>query len=235
MPPDAGTAVPVPVKADAAWPSRPRAHRDPSEVERKLKLVDEPHLKPLNDWVRSLNHARTGSTADLESTAPWFDPSGGGVNARVLFLLEAPGSRSSASRGSGFVSIDNTDATAANLYALTHEAGLDRAAFALWNIVPWYLPEGTRTKATKRADVLEAGPHLESLIGLFTDLELVVTMGAFAQEGWEMLRRRSPGTAVLNWTAVPHPSATNLNTRPHHRGQILHAMQEAGRLARTGR
>ncbi|WP_165968696.1 uracil-DNA glycosylase [Arthrobacter crusticola] len=204
-------------------------------MKRKLKLVDEPHVRPLNDWVRSLNHARTGSTADPESTAPWFDPSGGGVNARVLFLLEAPGSRSSASRGSGFISIDNNDATAANLYALTQKAGLDRATFALWNIVPWYLPEGTRTKATKRADTLEAGPHLESFVELFTDLDRVVTMGTFAREGWEVLRRRSPGTAALNWTAVPHPSATNLNTRPHHREQILHAMQEAGRLVRARR
>ncbi|MFT4470847.1 uracil-DNA glycosylase [Arthrobacter sulfonylureivorans] len=214
---------------DSPWPNSPRAHRHRAEVDRKLALLDEPHVKDLNDWVRDLNRMRAGHQAAAESLVPWFDPSGGGIYARILFLLEAPGSRSSASRGSGLISIDNNDATAANCFTLAHEAGLPRQAFALWNIVPWYLPDGPRTQTTRLADVLEATQHLETVLGLFRQLDLVITFGAHARTGWELLRTRSSGIRSLDWQAVPHPSATNLNTRPENRAEILCAMRNAAK------
>ena len=211
------------------WPDSPRAHRHRAEVDRKLALLDSPHVKELNDWVRDLNQTRSGHQAAAESLVPWFDASGGGIYARILVLLEAPGSRSSASRGSGIISIDNNDATAANCFTLVHEAGLPRRAFTLWNIVPWYLPAGPRTQTTRLADVRETTNSLEAVLGMLRHLDLVITMGMHARTGWELLRARSPLIRSLDWQAVPHPSATNLNTRPEHRAEILRVMNSGRR------
>ncbi|MBT2513158.1 uracil-DNA glycosylase [Arthrobacter sp. ISL-30] len=211
------------------WPAEPRAHRNQTQIHRKLALLDEPHVKSLNDWVRELNRARSGRAVPGESLVPWFDPSGGGIAAKILFLLEAPGSRASASRGSGFVSIDNNDGTAANCFALVREAGLSRCCFASWNIVPWYLPDGSRTQVTRLADVLEATQDLETVLAKFEHLNLVIAMGTHAKTGWELLRARSSAIRSLTWQAAPHPSATNLNTRPEQRAELLRIMNEAAR------
>lgn len=213
-----------------AWPIAPRGHRDKLEVARKMSLLDAPHVKPLNDWVRELNRRRTDDATAPESMAPWFDPSGGGVNARILFLLEAPGSRSSASRGSGIISIDNNDGTAANCFNLMNEARLRRPDCLNWNIVPWYLPAGTRTRATRASDVVEATRDVEEFLALLPTLELVIPMGTHSTAGWNLLRARSHQIGELAFRPVPHPSATNLNTRPEQRDTIRSVMQEAAEL-----
>lgn len=176
-------------------------------------------MKTLNDWVRAVNRARGGDDAG-ESLVPWFDPSGGGSMARILFLLEAPGSNSSRTRGSGFISIDNGDGTAANLFDLVADAGLPRASFAMANIVPWYLPDGTRTRATKKQDVLEAREYIDSMLEAFEHLELVITMGDHAARGWQVLRSASERARTLGWKTAPHPGAQNLITRPYYREDL---------------
>ncbi|NJC21459.1 uracil-DNA glycosylase [Arthrobacter pigmenti] len=196
-------------------------------VQRKRQLINAPHVGPLNDWVRSVSVERGRSIRDSESVTPWFDPSMAGVNTKVLVLLEAPGRRATASRGSGFVSIDNNDGTAANLFTLFQESGLQRADVALWNIVPWYLPAGQKTKPTKRSDVLEAQPFVEQLIPLFSQLRIVVTMGKMAGAGWSTLCQGSSMISNLSWRAVPHPSATNLNVNPSFREDIRNAFMDA--------
>ncbi len=40
--------------------------------------------------------------------------------------------------GSGFISVDNDDQTAENVWHARSQAGL-HAAVVQWNIVPWYL------------------------------------------------------------------------------------------------
>lgn len=154
---------------------------------------------------------------------PWFDPSGGGAAARILILLEAPGRRASSGRGSGFISIDNNDATAANMFNLVTEAGLPRESFAIANIVPWYLPAGNRTKATRHQDVLDASIYVNAMLGAFDQLHLVITMGEHAARGWEILRSTSDRARALDCIKVPHPSATNLNVHPEYREEILRA------------
>lgn len=51
--------------------------------------IDEPHVQALNNLVREFRRARP------HLTVPWFDPADGGVNARVLLLLEIPTRRRS--------------------------------------------------------------------------------------------------------------------------------------------
>jgi len=150
--------------------TEPRAHRDPEVVKAKLARLDESHLAPLTAYVRSIN-------TQPARTAPWFDPDGGGVHARALFLLENPGPMASAERGSGFISPDNDDNTAATFFQLLRESGLSRELTVNWNVVPWYQPDGERTANATRQDVEDARPWLERLIPLLPDLRLVITMG----------------------------------------------------------
>lgn len=211
---------------DVRWPRKARSHKSRDVVLEKLARIDEAHIRPLNDLVRRMRYERGGGPV-----VPWFDPHGGGIYSRVLFLLEAPGRMADAGRGSGFISPDNHDGTARNLFELREHVGLRRDFIAHWNIVPWYLPDGKRTRATARKDVLEAGPWLGEVLRLLSDLRLVVTMGKHAAAGWERwCSENQEGEAVAR-IQVPHPSATNLNTHPGAREEILEAMRTAASVA----
>ncbi|MEU3093266.1 hypothetical protein ABZ690_00165 [Streptomyces sp. NPDC006967] len=94
----------------------PRTLRNPEALRARLEAVHgEPAVRPLNEWVEKLR-TRLG---DGESV-PWFDPASGGVKARSLFLLEAPGRKAMGAEaelrrtGSGIISVDNDDPTARN-------------------------------------------------------------------------------------------------------------------------
>jgi hypothetical protein len=70
-------------------------------------------MAPLTRLVEEMNEGH-------EHLAPWFDPDGGGTTARVLFLHENPGRRATSARGSGFISADNNDETAASRTQTLH-------------------------------------------------------------------------------------------------------------------
>jgi hypothetical protein len=93
----------------------PRAHRDRREVERKLQLLDLPHIAPLTAFVRGLS-------ADREVAVPWFRPPEAGTEARILLLFENPRPRADAAQGSGFISADNDDKSAENMQVLGRKA-----------------------------------------------------------------------------------------------------------------
>jgi hypothetical protein len=61
-----------------------RANRNRSVVEERLKRLGEPHIAPITDLVRRIR----GKIGD--ERVPFVDPTLGGVNARLLFLLETP-------------------------------------------------------------------------------------------------------------------------------------------------
>ena len=71
----------------------------------KEKRLNDAHMIALTEFVYKL---REETNLDV----PFFDTFDGGVNAKVLFLLEKPGPKSSTSGGSGFISRDNNDETA---------------------------------------------------------------------------------------------------------------------------
>src|SRR5690606_27476086 len=164
-------------------------------------------------------------------SVPWFDPAEAGVRARILVLLEAPGARATgpggprpASSGSGMISPDNNDQSAANMWQLLHDAGVDRARDVVtWNVVGWYVGDGTRIRPVNTRDLDEARSSLTELLALLPALRAVVLLGRKAARGW---KRAFPSAALPAFKA-PHPSPLSLNGRPERRLQILNALEQA--------
>jgi uracil-DNA glycosylase len=193
---------------------KPGAHRNRAVVAEKLRRLDEPHVKPLNDLAREISETTGHPT-------PWFDPDGGGIHARALFLLETPGRQASREAGSGFISADNADPTAENFFRIRDEAGLPRDSLVAWNIVPWYLGDSARGVAATPADIREARPWLERLVRLLVpSLRVVVPMGDKARDAWMLLLATEPSIPLLPTLALPHPSRQVLNPHPDKRAVI---------------
>lgn len=196
---------------------QPRTNREPAEIARKLALLEAPHVGPLTLYVRRLRASR-----GRDESIPWFDPTDAGVDAPILVLLEAPGRRATAKQGSGFVSADNDDPTAANAWRLYQEAGIDRRSdLVVWNVIPWYIGTDYAVRGWTEADLDEAREALRGLICLLPRLRVVVLQGKAAHRAWGLLGIDMP---VIR---TPHPSPQNLNTRPHAREEILNALRAA--------
>jgi hypothetical protein len=142
----------------------PRAHRLPSVVRDKLARLDDEDMAQLSALARRIG-ARYGDV-------PWVDPASGRIRTRVLCLVESPGPMSArTSRGSGIISVDNDDQTAANNFRALAEAGPPRHLAMNWNAVPWHLDAVRRPTA---AEIREAVPWLVELLRLLRDLRVVV-------------------------------------------------------------
>lgn len=195
---------------------RPRTNRDPAELERKFSLLRKSHVAPMTEFVERLREAKPGAAI------PYFDPTEAGVEARILLLLEAPGRRSALEAGSGFVSPDNNDQSAQNMWELLRDAGVDRGRdVATWNVVPWYLGDGTKIRATRPSDLEEAQEATRDLLSLLPNVRVIVLLGRPAADAWRALGLR------LETIEAPHPSPLNLNTRPERREEIRLALIEA--------
>jgi hypothetical protein len=102
-------------------------------------MLGDAHIAPLIDYVKTLRQKHSARYF------PYFDPADGGVEADMLFLLEKPGPMTSAGpktpergrkKGSGFISRNNDDPTAAATFRFMLEAGISRRRTVLWNVVP---------------------------------------------------------------------------------------------------
>jgi uracil-DNA glycosylase len=179
-------------------------------------MLSLPHMQPLFEYLERVKRAQ-GPGYDT----PAFDPCDGGIRAKVLFLLEAPGPRAV---GSAFISRNNPDQTARNMLQLLRAAGLPREDTLLWNIVPWYVGDGRKIRPVTSADIEEAAPYLEELLGLLPGLRAIVLMGKKAQSARKTIRRL---TRVRLFEA-DHPSPQVFNVWPEKREE---AQQVFNRVA----
>jgi uracil-DNA glycosylase len=185
------------------------ALKDVSEIERRRAMMALPHMSPLVSYVERIRSRRSH-----ECDVPLFDPCDGGVNAKILFLLEAPGPKAV---GSSFISRNNPDLTARNMNRLLGEAALPREASILWNIIPWYIGSGKRIRAAIKSDVQEALPYLMDLISLLTNLKAIVLVGKPAASAAIQIASLSPVPVFY----APHPSPKVFNIYPHKRIEAL--------------
>jgi uracil-DNA glycosylase len=201
-------------------PDHPKSLGDANERARRRMLLDATHVLPLVSYGARLAER-------IGKAVPAVDPLDGGVAARLLILLETPGPKV---LGTGFVSRDNPDGTAANMFRFLDRARIARADTVIWNIVPWLIQiPGERNRNPTRAEVAEGLAHLPDFLDLLPCLELAVVAGRKAETALGLLESR----AILCLT-MPHPSPTFVCTSPEVALRISACLGIAGeRLALT--
>lgn len=201
-------------------PDGSHALGDPVEVRRRAQLRHLDHVRGLAEWVDGVRRRiPQGRLRDIDgqSTVPDFDPEDGGVGARVLRLLEAPGRKAIAT---GFMSRGNPDQTARSFRHLLSASGLDRKQTILWNVILWYLGDGLRIAPPDESDIAGAGSHLLTLRGNLPLLRSVVLIGLNAQRAWDRL----PIDPSIRMFRTWHPSPKGLAAYPERRAEITQAL-----------
>jgi uracil-DNA glycosylase len=201
----------------------PRSNRDPKIVAAKLGRLREDHIAPISALVDRI-HVATRNQA-----VPYVDPTSGGVNARVLFLLETPAK--TAALKSTMLSPDNNDTTAANVWELYRESGLPRDNAIHWNAVPWFMGTEKLNKGASRSDIVVGLPWLAEMVELLPRLRLVVTMGDIARRSFG-LYLLMPEARLIPWLAVAHPSGRVQSAHSELWGDIRAAFDKAAALVR---
>lgn len=186
----------------------PKMFADPNAKAERMRLLREPHIAPLTDFVETLR-IEAGPTAGI----PYFDPWDGGTKAKTLFLLEAPGAKAVVS---GFISRNNNDETAKNMFEICLDAGLERKSTILWNAVPWYIGSGSKIRAATPADLESGLKPLPRLLELLPELKTIVLVGRKAEKASSQLDRSKYRVLIS-----PHPSPLFVNHASGNRDKIL--------------
>lgn len=155
------------------------------------------HIKPINQLVDRLRKCRGESV-------PYVAPIYGGVNARLLSILRDPGPRTQGKEGSGFLCIENDDATAEYIGELFAKAHIDIKDVVPWNAYPWYI--NRKPMASELNDGVEP---LKDLIDLLPKLQVVMLHGGSAKDGWKRFMRQYPNIVTergLQVIGTYHPS-----------------------------
>lgn len=160
----------------------PCGFRDPEQIAaRHQMLATAEKTLPLEAWARTVEDRRRARQPDI--VLPHFDPADAGVAARALILMEAPGPKTVPEwGGSGFISADNDDPTAKNVWNTRDAVGLHDHVLE-WNMVSWVLG---RASVKPTATVLaQAAVELRGLLALLPDLRVIVLTGEKARQGWD--------------------------------------------------
>ncbi len=160
-----------------------RRMRDPQFRQEQEDGLRAPHIAPVNALVDEL--IDPGGRGWVPYVAPVY----GGVDARVLCIQRDPGPKThSQLGGSGFLCLENDDATAERFATLLDDADIPVGETLAWNAYPWYI------NRAPRAAELDAGAEpLRRLLGLLPRLRVVMLHGGSAQDGWKRLVGRHPG------------------------------------------
>ncbi|MCL5960057.1 MAG: uracil-DNA glycosylase [Chloroflexi bacterium] len=193
--------------------------RFPEERQRRLDMLGLPHMAKLKEYVDAIRAAR-----GVDKTIPYFDSLDGGIDAKALFLLEAPGARAVES---GFISRNNCDPTARNTCGFLWDAGIPRAKTILWNIVPWYVGDNRGIRAASSEDIREGMVYLPELFKMLSDLNLVVLVGREAQHATNQIERITNGVEIVD---MYHPSQRVLNRWPHIRNEIQKSLGSVAKV-----
>jgi uracil-DNA glycosylase len=169
-------------------------------VDYRDKLLSEPHIAPLMDLVYSL---RAGGFP-----TPNVDPNDGGVNARALFLLESPGLRAV---GTGYISQDNPDDSAANMRQALRAAGFNRSDVVLWNVVPYSVSTSHQNRNASARQITLALPETQAFLDRLSVVKAVVFCGRKAWLAKPGLQLPANTSAFL----TSHPGAQAYNHERH--------------------
>ncbi|WP_251005956.1 hypothetical protein [Escherichia coli] len=111
---------------------------NPDIIRQRYELLYLPHIAPLTQWIK--NYKAKG----IEML--WIDPADGGVNARMLILLQSPARSNLVPR---FVSQDNPGPSQQNLNSFLKQARIKRENIIIWNTIPWLILHNENVSPTK--------------------------------------------------------------------------------------
>lgn len=232
-PPDASEPVDLP----SVFSSEPKRHKDSAFLAAKQARLWEGHVAPINQLVDRIRLEIAQEWAQAHPSGappvfvPYVDPDSGGIQARVLFVLESPAGP--AALGSGMLSADNDDGTAKNVWLSYQASGMPRTYGLAWNAVPWYVGDGKRNRTVTSTDVARGMEYLRQLLDLAPDVRVVLAVGKPAQasvaSAYDVLGSR--GIHVIN---APHPSpipaaATRGRSLQEFNAAVAEAYAEASR------
>ena len=202
----------------------PKSLANEAERAARTTQLSRSHVQALSQLVKKI---RVEKGPDFK--VPDFDPLDGGIGAKVLFLLEAPGPRAVKS---GFVSRNNPDETAKNFFVLNAEACIDRRQTVIWNAVPWYIGSGIKIRPAKFDDVHEADAWLAELLASLHQLRFVMFVGQKSLHAKDLVRSSRPDVELME---MPHPSPMFVNRAVGNRSRISSVLQELSkRLNHSG-
>jgi hypothetical protein len=121
----------------------------------------------------------------------------------MLSILRDPGPMTdSAQRGSGFLCLENDDATAERFAMFLTDAGLRAENMVPWNAYPWYI-----NRPPKAAELDAGVDPLRRLINVLPNVRVVMLNGREAQSIWSRYELRFPESATrLLALRTYHPS-----------------------------
>ncbi len=187
-------------------------------LRRKRAAMQAPHVKPFLAWrERAAQAMALAGVPAGAALLPHVDPVSGGVHAAVVVLHAGTFPCQLASNGgSGIVSADGTDGTAARMWRLTRDAGLARCEVVAWNVVPWAAGLPLRRPLARQL--------LLDWLGLLVAPSRVVLLGATPRHFRPAVEQALPGVDVRS---VPSASQMARITAPDFEQQIVRALAEA--------
>jgi len=195
--------VPVPCETPAVVINGRNA--DPAVVAEKMARIRDTHVASLN----ALADRIADSLGLPYGYVPYVDPDQGGVQARVLVLLDNPSKKAEAGTGSGLLSLDNNDWTARACRETYAAAGIDWSAVVHWNVCPF--PTASSTGTSLASERARATRWTRDFVALCPNLEMVLRLGRAAEDGW---RRAGISRDLYVFPeGIPHCSRQGLATQ----------------------
>ena len=225
--PETAPVHPVPARKNSETkmivelPERPRSFANEKARQERAPYIKQPHIRAINELIEEI-----GSTVGSPNL-PYNDPLFGGVDAELLFVMKAPEADADPQKsGTRFLSFDNDDDGAANIFNACAQNGIARSRCIAWNICPFPIA-GSRPTAS---DIRRAAPCTRRMISLLPDLKAVVLLGGPAHAGWNdgLLGAKRRSVTVFKG-ASPSPPGIN---QPKNRSSFEAAIHSAAiRLA----
>ncbi|WP_262271832.1 uracil-DNA glycosylase [Microvirga yunnanensis] len=134
---------------------------------------------------------------------PHVDPNDGGINARLLVLLESPVPQAVVS---DFISRDSPDPSARNMGVALNQAGLARQDVLPWNVVPYCVSTEEKNRNATAADIRSAVAETQAWINALPSLQVVIFCGHKAQQASRRLQLPSGVKMFATFTPRQWPS-----------------------------
>lgn len=214
----------------------------PANIRERMGQAFDPPVTALNKWVLELREDPR-LPPDAGRTIPFFDPRGGGDEAKVLFLMQDP---SEVATFTGFISPDNNDPSANNSTLACERAGLEPRDRVHWNIFPWWvnvrkkgrLVDPTRPHQTHASARPVAAQLLIDLLDTLPRLQVIVLLGKESQKGFDHIGAQAQAdrraiAVIRTWSTSPQAWINVDKSDPQHRRReeiIIEKLTEAARL-----